>query len=220
MFQMISAIHCIVLIVTSKISPGELFMQLPCPPWMFHDTLTAPSLRTNLAPSLFASCISLRRQCEVCTAPHNLPWNGTPLSSGEWHKLLTNPVPGPRRGRLKGSVSTNQGPGEMSKLRCGAARRILPRAPPGLGAWQSSCTAGSAEAEKGLVIRGYKSVGQSTSLLRRPPPLFLVSVRDAAAYSCSDLLKSNKEKDIVFLQKTFFRLFSLFLRLFFVPLFV
>lgn len=26
-----------------------------------------------LAPSLFASCISLRRQCEVCTAPHNLP---------------------------------------------------------------------------------------------------------------------------------------------------
>lgn len=69
---------------------------------------------------------------------------------------------------------------------------------------ESSCTHGSAEAEKGLVIRCYKSVVQSTSLLRRPPPLFLFSVRDAAAYSCSDLLKSNKEKDIVFLKKRSF----------------
>ena len=82
----------------------------------------------------------------------------------------------------------------MSKLRCGATQRILPRVLLGIGAWQSSCTHGSAEAEKGLVIRCYKSVVQSTSLLRRPPPLFLFSVRDAAAYSCSDLLKSNKEK--------------------------
>lgn len=92
----------------------------------------------------------------------------------------------------------------MSKLRCGATQRILPRVLLGIGAWQSSCTHGSAEAEKGLVIRCYKSVVQSTSLLRRPPPLFLFSVRDAAAYSCSDLLKSNKEKDIVFLKKRSF----------------
>lgn len=101
----------------------------------------------------------------------------------------------------------------MSKLRCGTTQRILPRVLPGIGAWQSSCTHGSAEAEKGLVIRCYKSVVQSTSLLRRPPPLFLFSVRDAAAYSCSDLLKSNKEKDIVFLKKRSFVSF-------FVPSFV
>ena len=51
------------------------------------------------------------------------------------------------------------------------------------------------------------------SLKRRPPSLFLFSVRDAAAYSCSDLLKSNKEKDIVFLKKRSFVSF-------FVPSFV
>lgn len=79
---------------------------------------------------------------------------------------------------------------------------------------------------QGLVIRCYKSWVQSTSLLRRPPPRSLFSVRDAAAHSCSDLLKKQPgERHRLFLRekkkqpKTFFRLFSLFLRLFFLPLF-
>lgn len=144
------------------------------------------------------------------------------MSSGEWHQLLTNPLPGLRRGRLRGSVWTNQKPGEMSKLRCGASRRILPRVPPGLGAGPSSCTAGSAEAEQGLVIRCYKSWVRSTSLLRRPPPRSLFSVRDAAAHSCSDLLKKQpgERHRLFFERKKQNKTTNVLSSLFFVPSFV
>lgn len=88
-----------------------------------------------LSPSLFLLlAFPFAASVKCATSPHNLPWNGTPLSSLEWHGPLANHSAQDRQGTLSGNVWTNQKPGEMSKLRCGPIRRILPRVLPGIGA--------------------------------------------------------------------------------------